>query len=120
MAQTATVDFCGQISELAFGQPINVLSYDPQILEGWYNRPSDWIIGATVQHELLPRVSVSAGYMRRWLQHFTVTDNRAQSASDYTPFSVTAPSDPRLPGGGGYTVGPLYNVVQSVASLSDS
>ena len=28
----------------------------------------DWIIGATVQHELLPRVSVSVGYTRRWLQ----------------------------------------------------
>jgi hypothetical protein len=113
-------DFCGQISDLNFGKTINTLSYDPQILQGWYNRPSDWIIGATVQHEVLPRVSVSAGYMRRWLQHFTVTDNRAQSASDYTPFSVTAPSDPRLPGGGGYVVSGLYNVVQPVASLVDN
>ena len=64
-----------------------------------HNRPSDWIIGATVQHELLPRVSITAGYTRRWLQNFTVTDNLLVSPADYTPFSVTAPLDPRLPGG---------------------
>ena len=85
-------DFCGQISDLNFGKTVNTLSYDPQIMQGWYNRPSDWIVGATFQHEILPRVSVSAGYTRRWLQHFTVTDNRSQSVADYTPFSITAPS----------------------------
>jgi hypothetical protein len=111
---------CAQISDLNFGKTVNTLSYDPNIMQGWYNRPSDWIIGATVQHEVLPRVSVSAGYTRRWLQHFTVTDNRAQSVSDYTPFSITAPSDPRLPNGGGYVIDGLYNVVQPVASLVDN
>ena len=68
---------CGQISNLNFGEanaPPS-LSYDPNILQGWYNRPSDWIIGVTVQHELLPRLSVSVGYIRRWLNNFTVTDN---------------------------------------------
>jgi hypothetical protein len=114
------VDFCGQISDLSFGKAVNTLSYDPNVLQGWYNRPDDWIISANFQHELLPRVSVNAGYTRRWLQHFTVTDNRAQAPSDYTPFSITAPLDPRLPGGGGYVVSGLYNVVQSVASSVDN
>ncbi len=86
------------------------LSYDEQILKGWYNRPSDWLIGLTVQHEILPRISVEASYLRRWLQNFTVTDNRAVSPSDFKEFSVTAPLDSRLPGGGGYVVSGLYNV----------
>jgi hypothetical protein len=103
---------CGQISNLNFGKPNAPpsLSYDPNILQGWYNRPSDWIIGATVQHELLPRLSVSAGYIRRWLHNFTVTDNLAVTPSDFTQFSIAAPLDPRLPGGGGYQVSGLYDV----------
>jgi hypothetical protein len=104
--RTSGGDFCGQISDLNFGKPVNTLFYDPNILQGWYSRPDDWIISATVQHEILPRVSVSAGAGAR-LQHFTVTDNRAQSVADYTPFSVTAPLDSRLPGGGGYVVSGL-------------
>ena len=66
-----------------------------------------------MQQELLPRVSVEVGYFKRWLQNFTATDNLALVSADFTPFSITAPSDSRLPGGGNYPVGTLYNVVQS-------
>jgi hypothetical protein len=103
-------DFCGPWSNSNFGKEVFSLSYDEEILKGWYNRPADWQITATVQQEVLPRVSVEAGYTRRWLQNFTVSDNRAVAASDFTRFSVTAPTDPRLPGGGGYVVSGLYNV----------
>jgi hypothetical protein len=113
-------DFCGQWNNLNFGKNVYSLSYDEQILKGWYNRPSDWQIGATVQHEVLPRVSVEASYVRRWLQNFTVTDNRALAPSDFTEFSVTAPVDPRLPNGGGYVVGGLYNVVPSKFGQTDN
>src|SRR4029453_8830078 len=47
---------------------------------------------------------------RRWLQPFIVTDNLVVTAADFGTFSVTAPSDPRLPGGGGYAVSGLYDV----------
>ena len=50
---------------------------DPDILSGWGVRPSDWQVGVSVQHEVLPRVSVEVGYFRRWFQGFTVTDNLA-------------------------------------------
>ena len=46
----------------------------------------------------------------RWLQHFVVTDNLVVTAADFGQFSVTAPSDSRLPGGGGYSVAGLYDV----------
>ena len=60
---------------------------------------------SSVDHELMPRVSTSFGYFRRTFGNFTVVDNLALGASDFAAFSVTAPSDPRLPDGGNYTVG---------------
>jgi hypothetical protein len=113
-------DFCGAWNDQNFGKNVYTLSYDEQILKGWYNRPSDWIIGASIQHEIIPRVSLDVAYTRRWLQNFTVTDNRATTAADYTPFSVTAPLDSRLPGGGGYVVSGLYNVVNEKATQVDN
>src|SRR5439155_18538439 len=102
--RSAGGDFCGQVSNLAFGQSVSVLSYDPNIMQGWGVRPGDWGLGVTLQRELIPRVSLEVGYTRRWLQNFTVTDNRATSVADYTPYSITAPLDSRLPGGGGYSI----------------
>jgi hypothetical protein len=96
------------------------LSYDPNILQGWYNRPADWIIGASVSHELMPRVSIDVLYTRRWLQNFTVNDNRAVTAADFTQYSIVAPLDPRLPGGGGYTVSGLYDVNSDKFSSVDN
>jgi hypothetical protein len=112
-------DFCGEITEAGFGKAIPVLSYDPKIMKGWGVRPGDWQVGVTVQHEILPRISVEAGYSRRWLQNFTVTNNLAREISDYTQFSVTAPVDSRLPGGGGYVVSGLFDPNQNVASLTN-
>jgi hypothetical protein len=111
---------CAQISDLNFGKNVYTLSYDENILKGWYNRPSDWILGASIQHELFPRVSVDVAYTRRWLQNFTVTDNRATTPADYTPFSITAPLDSRLPGGGGYVVSGLYDIVPEKFSAVDN
>jgi len=108
---------CGQLSDLAFGTSVFNTTQDPALLAGWGVRASDWQIGASVQQQVLPRVSVELGYYRRWLQNFTVTDNVGQASSDFGKFTITAPVDARLPNGGGYAVpGPLYNVNQNVAS----
>ncbi len=82
----------------------NLTVINPAILEGWGVRPSDWQIGVSVQHELIPRVSIDAGYNRRWFQNFFVDDNQLVGPSDYTAWTYTAPQHPDLPGGGGYPV----------------
>jgi hypothetical protein len=101
---------CGAMSDARFGQPIPSLAIDDAILRGWGKRGYNWEFTTGVQHQILPRVSVDAGYFRRWYGNFTTTDNRAVGPGDYSPFSVVAPQDPRLPGGGGYSVSDLYNL----------
>jgi hypothetical protein len=112
---------CGQIDNLAFGGVQTVgTNFDPGLLSGWGVRPSDWSFGASVQQELFPRASVEVGYYRRTFTQFTtggtVTQNLAVSPSDVGAYYVTAPLDPRLPGGGGYQVGPIYNLTPAAFS----
>jgi hypothetical protein len=76
-------------------------------------------MGVAVQHELMPRVSVTAAFNRNWWGNWYVVDNRSTALADYTPYSITAPSDSRLPGGGGYTVSGLYNLVPTRIGLVD-
>jgi hypothetical protein len=64
-----------------------------------------------VQHEVIPRVSATVSFNRNWWGNWYVVDNRSTNASDYTPYTITAPRDSRLPDGGGYTIGGLYNLV---------
>ncbi len=53
----------------------NLTTVNPAILQGWGVRPYDWQFGASVQQELLPRVSLEVSYNRRWFGNFFVTDN---------------------------------------------
>ena len=57
-----------------------------------------------MQQELLPRVSADVTYFRRWYGNFVITDDLAIGPQDFDRFIITAPKDPRLPGGGGYPV----------------
>ncbi len=101
-------------NQQAFGTATPITAaIDHDLLNGWGIRPNDWQIGVSVQQQLASRVSIEIGYFRRWLGNFTATDNLAVTPGDFTKYSLTAPSDPRLPGGGGYAVNDLYNIVQS-------
>jgi hypothetical protein len=113
-------DLCAGLSNLNFGTPTFSNTIDPAILGGWGVRSGDWQIGASVQQQVLSRVSVEVGYFRRWLQNFTVTDNRAVTAADFDRFSITTPSDPRLPGGGGEVIGDLFNVRPALFGVTDN
>jgi hypothetical protein len=46
---------------------------------------------AGIQHELLPRVSVSANWYRRTFHRLRVTDNMLRTMSDYIPFNIFNP-----------------------------
>jgi hypothetical protein len=114
-ATTGSIDTCGQINNLLFGSNQFVgANFDPGLLGGWGVRPSDWSFGVSIQQQLFPKAAVEVGYYRRTFTQYTtggtVTDNLNVGPNDLTPYSLTAPSDPRLPGGGGYQIGPLYNL----------
>jgi hypothetical protein len=119
-------DTCGAVTGnfLNFGKTgNNVARVNPEILHGWGVRPNDWQWGVNLQHELMERVSLEAGYNRR---HFrfkygtpagqgTVIDNVLVAPSDYEKWTITAPSDPRLPGGGGYPIA-MYALTAAAAA----
>jgi len=102
---------CGRMNSPTFGTATRTTAaIDPAILNGWNIRPGDWQIGASLQQELLPRISAEIGYFHRWLTHYTVTDNQNLGPNDFTGYTLSAPSDSRLPGGGGYPIPGLYNL----------
>jgi hypothetical protein len=89
---------CGADANKLFAQNTFTTTFDPDVTSGWGNRQYNWELGASVQHEIMPRLSANVGYFRRIYGNFLVTDNRAVTAADYTPFTLTV-VDPRLPGG---------------------
>jgi hypothetical protein len=91
---------CGPNLNANFGSAVPGTRYDRAIMEGWGARPYNWEFSVGVQQELRPRVSVSAGYFRRINGNFQITDNEALSASDFTQYSATVPTDSRLPNSG--------------------
>jgi hypothetical protein len=99
-------DTCGAVTgnNLNFGAPGTATKVNPEVLHGWGVRPVDYQWGINLQQELVPRVSLEAGYNRRWWGNFLVTDNLSVGPTDYEPWVLNAPADPRLPGGGGYPV----------------
>jgi len=103
------------LSNTSFGQNVLTNNFDPGVLNGWGVRPSDWTLDVLIQRQIHSRAAATLSYSRRWFHGFTVADNLALQPSDLTPFSVVAPVDPRLPGGGGYVVSGLYDVAPDKA-----
>jgi hypothetical protein len=65
---------------------------DPELQRGY-----NWEYSASVQHELMERVSVTAGYYRRQFYNLDVTDNQNLAVTEWNPFTITGPVDQRLP-----------------------
>ncbi len=110
-------DSCGALigNNVNFGiaNP-NLTTVNPAILQGWGVRPYDWQFGASVQQELMPRVSLEVSYNRRRFGNFFVTDNLLTTVSDYQVWNVTAPQSAALPSSGQ----PLqYYMISQAAAL---
>jgi hypothetical protein len=95
-----------------YGLQLPATVYDPAIMTGWGTRPYNWEFSASVQQELLPRVSASVGYFRRIFGNFNVQDNEALGPNDFKEFSVVIPAGSAfgttLPGAG-QTLGGFYD-----------
>ena len=109
-------DTCGAVTgnSLNFGKPGTSTRVNPALLNGWGVRPVDWQWGINLQQELRPRVSLEVGYNRRWWGNFTVIDNTLVTPADYEKWTITAPVDSRLPGGGGYPID-VYTLTQAAS-----
>jgi hypothetical protein len=106
-------------------------------MNGWGERRGEWQYDLGVQREILPRLTGELVYHRRVYTNLNLSDgltigcDRFGGATDFATcnqsmqnysnpsydfFSVQAPVDPKLPGGGGYTVTGLYDVHALVAA----
>jgi hypothetical protein len=100
----------GPLANPNFGRQIVTTRTDDAVREGWFKRGFNWETSVGIQHELIPRMGVSVSYFRRWYGNFTATDNLNVTPGDYDQYCITAPSDTRLPGGGGFPVCGLYDI----------
>jgi len=111
---------CGRMANVNFGRPNPTTTYDSNYLQGWGNRDSSWQASAQIQHEIRPGMSVNGGYYRTSYTNFVVTDNLSVNPQDFDPYCLTAPSDVRLPGGGGQRICGLYNIKPAKFGLVNS
>jgi hypothetical protein len=101
-----------------FGKSVVTTRYDPSVSEGWGARPYNWEYSASLQHELLPRVSLEVGYFRRAFYNQTVTDNRDVTPADFDSFCIAAPVDSRLGSVSGSQICGLYDIKPAKATLT--
>jgi hypothetical protein len=110
LANRAANGECGAMSNQNFGGLNITTIYDDDVLRGFGVRGYNWDFTTEVQRELTPQISMNAGYYRNWYGNFTVTDNTMVTPEDHTSYCVTAPTDPRLPDGGGYQICNLTDI----------
>jgi hypothetical protein len=84
---------------------------DPALARGY-----NWEYSAAIQHELMPRTSVTVGFYHRDFYNLQVVDNQNLSAADWSSFPIATPTDPRLPLSG--QAFPLYTLNQSKVGVA--
>ena len=107
------LDSCGAWNNNTFGTEVFSTTYDPDMFKGWFTRPMDWEVGASVQREISSGMSLEVGYHRRWIDKWTLIENTLNTHADFDPYSVVAPTDPRLDVANGRVVDDLWNISQA-------
>ena len=111
---------CGPWSDLGFGKAREVTTrYADDALSGFNKQAHNWQGSASVQHQLLPGMSLNVGYFRTWYGGFLATDNLAVTPADYDPYCIKAPVDSRLPSSGEQLCG-FYDLRPAKFGLVDN
>jgi hypothetical protein len=66
-------------------------------------------VEAGVTQELRPGLAASAAFFRHWFGNAYATTNTVLKPSDYNSYCLNAPSDARLPNGGGNQICGLFD-----------
>ncbi len=119
---------CGPMANKLFGQQVISTTADPNWIQGWGKRPYSWAGSISVDHQLTNGVAVTVGFYRTTFGNFTVTRNTDVNPSDYSPYCITAPVDPRLPANvsgqpvcGLYDINPnKFGLVNNVVTLASN
>jgi hypothetical protein len=104
-------DICGALNPTTFGlnnPSANI--YDPNTILGFGARSYNWQKSVQVQHQLRRNIGLNVGYFRTSWGAVQKTENTAYTPGDFNSYCVTAPADPRLPGGGGNQICGLFDV----------
>ena len=91
---------CGALSA-PLGQLNVVTRWDPAVLDGWNVRPNDDEVLLGLQQQVTPRLMLDAQWTYHRFGNFFATQYRATPPEGHDSYCVTAPTDSRLPGGGG-------------------
>src|SRR5439155_12271899 len=91
---------CGALSA-PLGQLNIVTRWDPDVLNGWNVRPNDNEFLLGLQQQVTERLTLDAQWTYHRFGNFFATQYRATPPQGYDSYCVTAPTDARLPNGGG-------------------
>jgi hypothetical protein len=100
-------DTCASVSgnNVNFGKTGAATIVNPAVMHGWGVRPYDYQSTITLQQQIIPRVSAEASFTHRTFHGFFVTDDLNRNVNTaYETYTLTAPADPRLPGGGNFPI----------------
>jgi hypothetical protein len=90
-------DICGAYATPSVGTFTASTSVpDSSYTDGWGKRFYNWRTMATLEQQIGSNLAVAATYAHTIYGGFTVTDNLNLSPTDFDPYCVTLPNDPRL------------------------